>query len=139
MSENVYQVTNPKPSYLREVLLANAVFSEVSGALMLLVPGRIADWTGIPSPLAIAIIGAVLILYGFDIWYFCRGEKHLRTVGIIAVIGDTAWVAATIIILASGLLPLTSVGKWVVAVIADIVGLFAILQIVMLRRLASAR
>jgi hypothetical protein len=48
---------------------------------------------------------------------------------------DALWVSGSVIILFTDLVPLTTVGYWAVAIVADIVAVLAILQYIGLRRL----
>ena len=50
---------------------------------------------------------------------------------------DVLWVLGSVLLIFTDLVPLSIGGKWTVALIADIVALFAILQYVGLRRQQS--
>jgi hypothetical protein len=52
---------------------------------------------------------------------------------------DIAWVTGSILLLASGLVPLSTARKWSIAILADIVALFALLQFIGLRRVLSRK
>lgn len=121
---------------LKNALIANAVFCTLSGLVLTFAAQSIAAFTGIPSALAIRITGIVLALYGADLAYFTMSKADwLRTIGVIAVIGDVAWVIGSVVLLVTGVLPLTTGGMWLIAILADIVAVFAIVQFVGLRRL----
>jgi hypothetical protein len=51
------------------------------------------------------------------------------------VVLDILWVLGSIILLFGGSLPLTLAGKWTIALLAEAVATFAILQTIGLRRL----
>jgi hypothetical protein len=50
------------------------------------------------------------------------------------IIADVAWVAGSVVLLLSGWVPLTTAGKWLVALLADAVGILAVIQYIGLRR-----
>jgi len=51
-----------------------------------------------------------------------------------AIYADLVWVAGSVILIFTSLVNLTTPGKWVIAIVADIVLAFAILQFLGLRR-----
>ena len=118
---------------LRSALRGDAIFSEVSGLVFLLFAGRLSTLTGIQPPL-ITVMGAVALVYGALLWLGTRQPGVSRTLAIFAIVGNVLWVADSALVLLTGWLPLTTTGMWIVAIIADIVLVFAILQFVGLRR-----
>ncbi len=52
------------------------------------------------------------------------------------IVLDVAWVAGSALILLFDLVPLTTAGRWTIALLAEVVALFAILQTIGLRRAA---
>ena len=120
---------------LRYALRGNGLFSASSGLILVAAGPALSSFTGITPALALQIVGAVLLLYGAGLlWISTRAEID-RRVAWTAIILDVAWVAGSIMILLAGWLPLTVAGKWTVAVLADVVAVFAIVQYVGLRRL----
>ncbi len=122
-----------KRRLLRTAILADSVFCDVMGFALLLFNQRIGAWVGLP-PLAVAITGIVVMLWAADLFIFGRRDPMPNWLPYVVIGSNTAWVIATIIVLAAGLLPLTVAGKWSLAVLGDMVGLFAVLQYVGLRR-----
>jgi len=121
-------------SLLHTVLRLNAAFSGLFSLIFILFPGAMAQFTGIPSTLAITITGIFLI--GWEIFVsitLMRSPVNTRAVALV-IGGDVLWVLGTIALLLGGWLPLTSAGKWFLAIIGDIVLLFAISQFIGLRR-----
>jgi hypothetical protein len=53
------------------------------------------------------------------------------------ILAEAAWVAGSLALLLSGIAPLTVMGKWLIAILADIVGIFAVLQYIGLQRLSA--
>ena len=119
---------------LRNTLRANAVFSEISGLVFLLFAGRLSALIGIQPPLVFTVMGAVVLGYGALLWLGTRQPEVSRTLAIFAIVADVLWVVDSAVVLLTGWLPLTTAGMWIVAILADIVLVFAILQFVGLRR-----
>ena len=121
-------------SFLHTVLRLNAVFCGVFGLIFLFFPNATASYFGIPSTLAITITGILLI--GWEIFVSITAARSPVSPATAAVIiaGDVAWVLGTIALLMGSWLPLTLAGKWSLAIIGDIVLLFAITQFVGLRK-----
>jgi hypothetical protein len=119
---------------LPRAMRANAVFSAVSGVAFLLAPGGLSRVTGIEPAPVFTVVGAGLAGYAIWLWLSTRGEVVSRGAALTAIVADCLWVVGSIVVLVGGFLPLTTVGVWVVAIIADVVGIFAVVQFVGLRR-----
>jgi hypothetical protein len=57
---------------------------------------------------------------------------------MLVVAVNVAWVIASVILLIADPFPLTTEGKWFVLIIADAVGVLAVLQFIGARRLSKA-
>ena len=125
-----------KSNLLRRTLQANAIFSGFSGAAMSVAPGLLAAFLGIDTPLILVVIGVSLILYALALFQVSLQEPLNRTFIITAIVLDTIWVVASWVILLTGLVSFTPAGWWVVAIVADIVTVFAVAQFVGLRRIS---
>jgi len=122
--------------FLRQVLLANAGFSALSGLLLLVDAAPLATFSGLPA-LALRLTGVSLLLFAAEVaWLATRAQPDRRAVALIFGL-DCAWVIASVIVLLAGLLPLTLGGKWAVGIIADVVAVFALLEFWGLRRLSA--
>jgi hypothetical protein len=121
-------------SLLHTILRFNAAFSGVFGLAFLFFPARFANWLGIPSTVAITITALLLFVWEFYVFQLVREPfiSPAKVWGIIA--GDLAWVLGSVVLLLGAFLPLTTAGKWFIAVIADLVLLFAIVQFFALRQ-----
>jgi hypothetical protein len=62
-----------------------------------------------------------------------------RNFARMTVVLDASWVIASIAILLAGWPPLSVAGKWIIALLAEVVAVFAILQAAGLRRPAGNR
>jgi hypothetical protein len=123
-------------SLLKNALFGNSAFSVISGVVCLLFSGAIASFLGLSAPWIILVLGVGLVVYGVEIFLAARAEPVNRSIATFAVYADLAWVLGSAILIFANLIPLTTGGKWAIAIVADIVLVFAILQYVGLRRLA---
>jgi hypothetical protein len=77
-----------------------------------------------------------LLLYGWQIYSAAKAENINRGFAQFAVYADLVWVLGSAILIFTSLVPFTTAGKWAIAIVADIVLVFAVLQFVGLRRMA---
>lgn len=140
LSEQAQNVGQNRATLLRRVLKGNAAFSALSGLLCLFVSKPIANLLGFSDP---AVMGYILALgIGLIFWamlaFWVSTRPTLSRGAVFTIIeGDLLWVAASIVLLMSGWLSFSTAGYWVVAIVADVVALFAILQYVGWRRLTK--
>ena len=123
-------------SLLRNVLFGNSAFSFTSGLASVLFSKSIADFLGLSASWIILALGVGLILYGIEIFLAARAEPVNKALATFAVYADLAWVLGSAVLIFANLVDFTTAGKWAIAIIADIVLVFAILQYVGLRRVA---
>ncbi len=138
------QATTQRPTHLipsdssslvRRALLGNSIFSGLSGALFLLAAAPIATFLGLESALAIRIIGVMLLLYVPILYKTATAATINRPLVMTIIALDVGWVVGSMILIFGNILPLTTGGKWGIAIVADIVSVAAIAQYVGLRRL----
>lgn len=123
-----------KSNLLSRVLQANGLFSGLSGIMLTFAAGPIATFLGLNSPMILVGIGIALILYAPALFYVAAQTPINRKLVMTAIILDVAWVIGSIDLLVTDWVPLTTVGWWAVAIVADIVAVFAIVQYYALRR-----
>ena len=121
-------------SMLHTVLRFNAAFSGIFGLLFLIFPGMFAEMLGISSPIALMVTGVLLFLWEVTVFSMVREADLNPTMVWVVIAGDLVWVLGSIGLLLGGWLPLTAAGKWFVAIIADIVLVFAVVQFIGVRR-----
>jgi hypothetical protein len=107
---------------------SNGIFSALSGAVLLVGAKPVALFMGISIPTALVGIGWVLLLYAVTLFLVTARPQVDVRLGYIAVALDVAWVVGSIVILSTDLLPLTVAGKWMVALLAEVVAGFAVWQ-----------
>jgi hypothetical protein len=121
---------------LRMSLLGNAAFSTLSGLTSIFFAARLEAALGIPEPFSLMSLGVQLLLFaGLLVWLATR-EVIRPGLALAVVIADVLWVVGTVPLLLAGVL--TTAGFWTAAMVADVVGVFAVLQLVGLRRLRAA-
>ena len=120
---------------LRYALRGNAAFSAVSGVIAILAAAPIAAFMGLASPLILVIIGVGLLPFAFLVYKVSTmtAVKPLFVKEILVM--DLLWIVGSMVILLVGWPALTANGRWLVAVLADSVAVFALLEFVGLRRL----
>lgn len=124
-------------SLLRNALYGNSIFSITSGLAFLLFSKAIANFLGLSASWVILVLGAGLVLYGWQIYSAAKAEPVNTGFVQFAVYADLAWVLGSVILIFTNLIAFTTPGKWGIAIIADIVLVFAILQYVGLRRMTN--
>lgn len=119
---------------LSQSIRGNSIFSAISGITSLVAAQPLAELLGIPNPQILTALGVGLILYAIFLFSQSRQAPVRRWVALLAIEGDIAWVIGSVVLLFTNWVPFTTAGWWTVAIIADIVAVFAVLQIVGLRR-----
>ena len=124
-------------SFLRTVLLADAIASGATGLLMIAGAGLLAGLLGLPVAL-MREAGLVLIPYvAFVAWVGTREAISRRAVQAIIAL-NVLWVAGSIGLLLSGWIAPTMLGYAFVIAQGAVVAVLAELQFVGLRRGAAA-
>jgi hypothetical protein len=127
--------THQESKLLRYALRGNGIFSLITGAAFVLDAKPLADLMGLPWSLALTIIGAVVLPFALLLlWVTAQKEIHPTLAKTIIAL-DAAWVIISLLLLLTNWLNLSTAGNWIVAVLAEVVLTFAILQTVGLRRL----
>ena len=124
-----------KTNLLRHALQGNGIFSGVSGLAFILAAKPIAAFLGLDAPLVLAGLGVGLVLYAAGLFREGAREPLNRQFAVVAILLDLAWVVGSAVLLLTNWLPFTTAGSWAVAIVADVVAVFAILQFIGLRRL----
>jgi hypothetical protein len=122
-----------KPTLLRRALHANGAFSALSGVVLLAAANPLARLLGLNDALILIVTGVSLLLYAAGLFRNARREIINHAEAWTAVILDFAWVIGSAVVIFAGVL--TTTGNWLVAIVADIVLLFGVLQLYGLRRM----
>ena len=119
---------------LRLALRGNGAFSLVSGLILAVGARPIALFMGAGSTAVYLILGIALIIFGLDLFWVAAKDVIDRRLAWTAVILDIIWVVASYTLLLGGWLSLAPAGNWTIALLAEAVAVFAIWQIIGLRR-----
>lgn len=119
---------------LRRALLANAAFSAVSGVAMLAFAESLAAELGVPWGGLLPGLGLGLLGFAVLLVRVARARRiGLRTAGAISA-ADGLWVAGSGALVWTDPTGMTSLGRWLVLGVADVVLLFALAQAWGIRR-----
>lgn len=128
-------LTKSNDRLLRTALRSNMLFSLITGAIATIAPRSVGDVIGgIPSML-IMVTGILLIAYAAILFWTTSQPEISPKWAWFAIVNDVAWVFGSIILLLVFGSIFTAAGKWIVAIIADIIAAFAIAQYIGLRRI----
>lgn len=121
---------------LKKALAGNALFSVVSGVAILFANRWLVKFLGLPAKASLAIVGVSLVVYAVILWFNARRRKIRITDAWIAVVMDAVWVLGSSVLIF--VVPFSSGGKWVVALVAELVLAFAIVQWLGIRRIRKS-
>lgn len=119
--------TTNNPFNLRHILNANAMFSFTSGLFFALARNPLGEFLG-ASPIVMIDLAVVMFLYAALIAFNTQRSEINRGFTLFAVIGDSAWVLASILLLVLPIFSFTSEAKWAIGITAICVDIFATLQ-----------
>ncbi len=122
---------------LRRTLTVNAVATAASGAALALGAVPLAPLFGLPGPWPMAAFGAALVLFAAWVWLVRREPVDVAQARAVFVM-DVAYVIASFALIAGWPQLLSPLGRLGVALMADVVAVFALFEYVGLRRAARA-
>lgn len=125
-------------SLLRAALLGNSIICFLSGLDFVLFSAMVARFLGLTSPGVILVLGIILVVYALIIFSQSRAQTLDLSFARFAIIADMLWVIGSAVLVFANLVTLTTAGRWAIAIVADIVLIFAILQYVGLRRITNS-
>jgi len=136
---------NASDRLLRRTLWGNAVFSVISGAVLVAFAGPFANWAthepvsvaGLDLAIVFELLGLGVVLFGALCGWAASRETLPQGVVRLIFAADIAWVAGSVLVL---MLPAAWTGMGIagIAVVALIVADLAILEYLGLRRLSAA-
>jgi len=125
-----------RATFLRRSLQLDGIASALCGALLLVAAGPVSTLAGLPGPGLARAVGAGLLVYAAALLWNAARATVSRGEVQLAVVLNAGWVAGSAVLIVDG--PLTLVGNLAVGAVAGAVLLFAVLEIVGLRRLRAA-
>jgi hypothetical protein len=118
---------------LRTTFAVNAVSTAFSGVVLLAGSVPLAPLLGVPGPLPLAVVGALFIAFGAQVWRVRREPVDLAQATAILVL-DAAYVLGSVVLLLGWPGVLSFYGRLAVALLADVVFVFAILEYIGIKR-----
>ena len=120
---------------LRYALVGNATFSTTTGLFIVVAHEWIARLLGLPGGRGLLGLGIGLLVFAMTLLINARRPELRLAEAWAVVLMDLAWVAGSYVILLVA--PFTVEGKWVIAIVADLVLMFAVLQWMGIHRIQS--
>jgi hypothetical protein len=130
------QSVEERQDFLKKALTGNAVFSVVSGVAILFANRWLVKFLGLPEKVNLAILGVSLIGYAALLWLNANRAKIKITDAWVAVIMDVIWVVGSYALIFA--VPFSVGGRWVVALVAELVLAFAVLQWLGIRKIRKS-
>jgi len=121
---------------LRKALIGNALFSTLSGLTILFAQRWVLRILGLSSSVNLLILGVGLIVFAVTLIINARKQQVKKSDAWIAVLMDLAWVVGSCVLIL--VVPFSMGGRWVVALVAELVLVFAVLQFVGIRRIQKS-
>jgi hypothetical protein len=126
-------MTRPDDRLLRTSLRANAAFSTLCGLTSLSAAAPLAAALGVPEPAILTSLGAQLLGFAALLVWLASRPTIRAGLALAVVVADALWVVGTVPLLMAGVLG--PAGNWTAFAIANVVGLFGVLQYVGIRRM----
>ncbi len=120
-------MNSASPNALRRTLLLDAAASGAMGVLFLLAAGSLAGLLGLPVAL-VRYVGVFLIPFAAALLWIATRTAAAAALIRVVVVGNVLWVAASVLLLVSGVVNPTLLGEVVVLAQAVAVLLFAYLE-----------
>ena len=132
----MHQSVEERQRLLKNALTGNALFSVVSGVAILVANRWVVKFLGLPEKVSLAILGASLIGYAVLLGINAQRSKIRITEAWVAVIMDVIWVVGSYALILA--VPFSIGGKWIVALVAELVLAFAVVQWLGIRRIRKS-
>ena len=124
----------PALTLLQKSIRANSIFSGLSGFALVVFSKPVAGFLGSLDPLVVAATGLALLVFAPLVYWVSTRSPVPHALAWLIIELDVLWVLASGALIFANLVPLTTAGKWTIAILADIVAAFAIAQYFGLRR-----
>lgn len=120
-------VTSTTSDQLRAVLRQNGAFSFASGVASLALFIPLASVFDVPRA-ALILVGVGLVAYAPMLFQFAKAQRLRRWHAVIPTVGDELWVAASVLVAATGLGGVSVAGRLILLATCLPVGRFALRQ-----------
>lgn len=125
-----------KQRLLRRALQGNALFSVISGVVILAMNRTLVEFLGLPSNASLTALGIGLLGYAGWLLWNARRERIKIVDAWVAVLLDMIWVVGSYALLFT--VRFSIGGKWAVGLVAEVVFLFGVMQWLGLRRIGRS-
>ena len=122
---------------LRNALWCNALFSILSGIVIVIYNQRLAAFLGLSGEVNLIALAIGLVGYAVMLSINARRPSIKITDAWVAVIMDSIWVLGSYVLLF--VVPFSAGGKWLIVLLAEVVFAFAVLQIFGIRRVTKGQ
>jgi hypothetical protein len=122
---------------LKKALTGNALFSVVSGVAILFANRWLVKFLGLRDNVSLALLGISLVVYAMLLWLNARKAKIEIAGAWVAIVMDVVWAIGSYALIV--VVRFSVGGKWVVALVAELVLAFAVLQWMGVRRILKSR
>ena len=122
--------------FLYRVLMVDGIFAAVSGLAAILGAGAISALFELQNQNYLYLIGVLVFLYGIGLLLLSKPESDNRSIAKAAVFLNFSWVVLSYLGLLLGWLDVSTAGKWTIALVAEAVFVFGLLEFIGLRRLS---
>ena len=122
---------------LQLALKQNALFSSISGTLMIVLNKQLANLFGITNNTVFWIVGLTLIYFALTIAYEIKKQRKWAVLWI--VIQDVTWVLGSVILLVFNPFNITLTGNIIIGIIALTVLYMAINQKIQLNKMTASK
>ena len=119
---------------LRYALYSDSFFCATLALGCIVGANALPSLLGFGSPLIFASIGVVVVVWASWLFFIAYQQPIRLALAHVPLYGNCAWVVGTIIILFSGLLPLTLTGVWILGLLAVCVAGFALALLIGIRQ-----
>lgn len=123
------KMPTPNTAPLRSALIANALFSLASAALLIIAPGLVGQWLGVDQPLLFVAIGIGLVLFAGDLLHQATRRRMATWRALYASAADGLWVIGSLLLVTLFSSLLSSTGVALVLAVASVVLAFGVWQL----------
>lgn len=129
-------LTHPSAGLLKKALLGNALFSIITGVLMIVAHDQVLAWLGIDH-VSLVSLGGFLLAFAAFLIFITRIRAMPSWVIWSVIIGDILWVVGSVVLLLQHSAHFSGLGITIIIGVALVVADFAIFQTIGLKRSRS--
>lgn len=120
-------------NFLRVALKLDAVVTSLNGLAYLVAASLLSDILDLPTGF-LRGVGAFLLVFGLGVWIVGARSAIAASAAVTVVAVNVMWVVASLVVWAAGLGDPSTIARVWIVMQAAVVGLFAVLQIIGLRK-----